>query len=180
MLAAEALGETRKPLGLVYLLPLLRSETTSVFEYQTVREALSKITEFADLPAGATAVRTPEDVAASREAWRRWRLSDASDGVKRAAIRQLVEFREQTAERFLYDFVLDPSFDVMSEAYRAMREALGRAPRDPVEKKVFPLFPSVPDAEVTRASMRSSRTGSPRGWRRGSASAARGSGCASP
>jgi len=98
---------------------------------------------------------TPEDVAASREAWRRWRLTDASDEVKRTAIRQLVEYREQTAERFLYDFVLDPSFDVMSEAYRAMRDAVRRTPRDPVEKKIFPTFPSVPDAEVTRASMRS-------------------------
>ena len=75
--------------------------------------------------------------------------------MKRAAVRQLVEYREQSAERFLYDFVLDPSFDVMSEAYRAMRDAIGRAPRDPVEKKVFPLFPNLPDAEVTRASMRS-------------------------
>lgn len=155
MLAAEAIGGTGRAVGLAYLFPLLSSESMSVYEYQALRTALGRITGFSDLPPGATSVKTAEDVAASREAWRRWRLSDASDEVKRAAIRQLVEFREQAAERFLYDFVLDPSFDVMSEAYKAMREAVRRAPRDPVEKKVFPAFPSVPDAEVTRASMRS-------------------------
>ena len=155
MLAAEAIGGTRKPVGLAYLFPFLASDGMSVPEYQSVRAALSEITGFRDLPAGTKAVATAEDVTASREAWRRWRLSDASDDVKRAAVSQLIEYREQSAERFLYDFVLDPSFDVMSEAYRAMRNALARPPRDPVEGRTFPLFPSVADTEVTRANMRS-------------------------
>ena len=34
-------------------------------------------------------------------------------------------------------------------------EAIARAPRDSAEKKAFPQFPAVPDAEVTRESMRS-------------------------
>ncbi len=155
MLAAEAIGGSRKPIGLAYLFPFLSSDGMSVSEYQSVRAALSDITGYVDLPAGTKAVATAADVAASRESWRRWRLSDASDPIKRAAVQQLIEYREQSAERFLYDFVLDPSFGVMSEAYRAMRNALARTPRDPVEGKTFPLFPSVPDADVTRANMRS-------------------------
>lgn len=154
MLAAEAIGGSKKPIGLAYLFPFLSSESMSVPEYQSVRRALADITGFRDLPAETIAVATPEDVAKSREAWRRWRLSDASDELKRAAIRQLGAYRETSAERFLYDFVLDPSFDVMSEAYRAMRDALARPPRDPVEGKTFPLFPVVKDDGVTREGMR--------------------------
>ena len=106
------------------------------------------------MPRGQDTITTPAEMAASREAWRRWRLSDESKDQKLRAIRQMIEFKEMYAERFLYDFVLDPSFDVMAEAYRQMRDAVRREGRDPVEKKVFPKFPAVPDAEVTRASMR--------------------------
>lgn len=155
MLAADTIGRMNRAIGFAYLYPMLSIESLSVAEYQSIRAALSAITGFADLPDGAREVTNAADVAASREAWRRWRLSDASDAVKLAAIRQLVEYRELSAERLLYDFVLDPGFEVMSEAYRRMRDAVRRAPRDSAESKAFPLFPSVPDAEVTRPAMRS-------------------------
>lgn len=61
--------------------------------------------------------------------------------------------KEPAPERYLYDFVLDPSFDVMKAAYVAMRDAVSRPPADPVEKKVFPRFPVVETAAVTRAEM---------------------------
>ncbi len=154
LLAIETLGEADQPAAIAYLLPYVASETFGLVEYQVVRAALSRLTGYADLPPGLDVVSTPAEVAASREMWRRWRLSEGSQPQKLAAIRQMVEFKEANAEYFLFDFVLDPSFEVMSEAYRQMRDAVRREGRNAVEKKVFPKFPSVPDAEVTRASMR--------------------------
>ncbi len=155
MLAAETMGETGQPACVAYLLPYAATDSLSQVEYEVVRSALARLTGFIDLPPGQAGVSTPAEVAASREAWRRWRLSDDSKDVKLRAIAQMIEFKEMYAERFLYDFVLDPSFEVMSEAYRRMRDAVRREGRDPVEKKVFPKFPAVPDAEVTRPAMRS-------------------------
>ncbi len=154
MLAAETMGETGQPACIAYLLPYAAADSLGIVEYQVVRAALARLTGYADLPPGLEAVSTPAEVAASREAWRRWRLSEASTDLKLRAIRQMIEYKELYAERFLYDFVLDPTFEVMAEGYRQMREAVRREGRDAVEKKVFPRFPSVPDAEVTRASMR--------------------------
>lgn len=157
-LAAETLGDLGRPLAVVYLLPLLEVEGMDVFEYQSVRDALSRLVGFSDLPAGTTSVATPADVAASREAWRRWNFSAGSADVKQRAVDELLAAgrREPTPERYLYRFVMDPDFAVMSSAYRAMRDvvARGASSTNPVERKVFPQFPSVPDAEVTRASMR--------------------------
>jgi len=154
MLSSETLGEMAQPAGIVYLLPFVETEGLEVVEYQSVRAALSSLTGFADLPPGTTAVARPEDVAASREAWRRWRLSDASTQLKLAALKQLGEVREAAPERFLYDFVLDKTFDVMSVAYLAMRRAVARAPQDSVETKVFPRFPQFKDEEVVLPNMR--------------------------
>ena len=74
--------------------------------------------------------------------------------MKLAALKQLGEVREAAPERFLYDFVLDKTFDVMRVAYLAMRRAVARPPRDSVETKVFPHFPQVKDEEVVLPSMR--------------------------
>jgi hypothetical protein len=154
-IALEVLGESEEPAALLYLLPLLEVRTTDLPEYQTLRHALSLLTGHQDLPAGRTAVETAEDVAASREAWRRWRLSDASTAPKVGAIRRILDVGEPTPERLLHEFVQDPVFDVMREAYVAMRTSVARPPLDPAERKAFPRFPAVPDAEVTRAGMRS-------------------------
>jgi HEAT repeat protein len=152
-IASEVLGDMGEPAAVLYLLPFTETEGI-VVEYESVRRALSRLTGFADLPPGMTAVTSREDVAASREAWRRWRLADESTRVKLDAIRQLEVVRETAPERFLFDAVQDPTFEVMQAAYLAMRKAVQRPPRDPVERKVFPRFPAVPDAEVTRAGMR--------------------------
>lgn len=155
MLAVETLGDLKDPLGIVYLLPFVESEITDVVEYQNARDALSRLTGHRDLPPGATSVTTAQDVAASRESWRRWYLSDASSAVKLSAIEALVAAgaREPSPERHLVRFAMDPDFQVMRVAYRAMREATGKGGQTPPERKVFPRFPSVPDAEVTRAAM---------------------------
>jgi tetratricopeptide (TPR) repeat protein len=153
-IAAEVLGEMGEPVGVLYLLPFTETEGIDVVEYESVRAALARLTGWSDLPPGVTAVTSREDVAASRESWRRWRLADESTKVKLAAIRELEAVRETAPERFLFDAVQDPVFEVMQAAYFAMRKAVQRPPRDPVERKVFPRFPVVADAEVTRAGMR--------------------------
>lgn len=156
MLAAEVLGDLGSPLGLVYLLPLVEVESTDVFEFQTIRDALARITGFVDLPAGTSAVSTAAEVVASREAWRRWSYSTGARDLKLKAVDALLAVgkREPTPERYLYRFVLDPDFEVMSSAYRAMRDVVARGGVTDVEKRVFPAFPSVSDADVTRAGMR--------------------------
>ncbi|HVG94765.1 MAG TPA: tetratricopeptide repeat protein [Planctomycetota bacterium] len=153
-IASEVLGEMGQPAAVLYLLPFTETEGLDLVEYESVRAALARLTDSFDLPPGCSAVASRDDLQASREAWRRWRLSDESVPVKLAAIRQLGEVGETSPERFLYDLVQDPTFEVMRAAYLAMRTAVSRPPRDPVERKVFPKFPSVPDADVTRASMK--------------------------
>jgi hypothetical protein len=157
MLAADKIGELEEPIGLVYLLPFLEKEFADVAEYQSVRAALTLVTGFSDLPPGVTAVTTAEGVAASREAWRRWYLSDASADIKLRSIDALVAAgkQEPSPERHLLRLVLDPDYRVMRSAYRAMRDAVAVGGETPPEKRVFPHFPSVRDDEVTRASMRS-------------------------
>jgi tetratricopeptide (TPR) repeat protein len=153
-IASEVLGDMAQPAAVLYLLPFTETEGLDLVEYESVRAALTRLTGHRDLPPGRSAVGSRDDLQASREAWRRWRLSDESVVVKLAAIRQLAEVGETAPERFLYDLVQDPTFDVMRAAYVQMRTAVARPPRDPVERKVFPRFPVVPDADVTRASMR--------------------------
>lgn len=167
MLAAETLGELGSPLGLVYLLPLVEVESTDVFEYQTIRDALSRISGHVDLPPGVESVANAADVAASRESWRRWSYSTGSRDVKLKAVDALLAVgkREPTPERYLYRFVLDPDFEVMASAYRAMRDVVARGGVTEVEKRVFPRFPSVPDAEVTRAAMRTLQTRTSDWWK---------------
>src|SRR5207244_11717554 len=89
----------------------------------------------------------------------RWNRSDESRASKLRAVEALVAVGGKDAvpeapELYLVWFVRDPDFEVMRAAYRAMRDAVARdALRGPAEKKAFPRFPSVPDAEVSRASM---------------------------
>ena len=118
-----------------------------------LREALSAVTGFRDLAAGPK-VQTAEQAAAVQEAWRRWRLSDASRDAKLAAVRQLSSAREVFLERYLVDFVLDGCFEVFRESYLVLRAAADRKPADAFETKLLPRFPRVPDADVTRAGMR--------------------------
>ena len=153
MLAADVIGEMKRPVGIAYLLPFVRTQGLDLAEFESIRAALSAIAQFRDRPLGQERVTTEAEAAGIRETWRRWQLSDASTPMKLAAIRELRAIDRSSPERFLYDFVLDSTFDVMREAYFAMRAALGREPRDAAEKKVFPLFPVVPDGEVTRESM---------------------------
>lgn len=155
-LTAETMGDLGDPLAVVYLLPFLDVEAMDVFEYQVLRDALSRLTGFVDLPPGTTGVTDAAGVAASREAWRRWSYATESRDVKRKAVDALLLAgkREPQPERYLYRFVLDPDFEVMSSAYRAMRDVVARGGVSPLEKRLFPTFPAVPDAEVTRAGMR--------------------------
>ena len=155
MLAAETLGDSGSPVAVVYLLHLVLSgDAADPLEFETLRAALAAATGTDDLPAGKMRVTTADDVAVSREAWRRWMISDASSPPKIAGIRRLIALKDTSAEWYLYDFVMDPNFEVMREAYVAMREATKREPRSPVERKVFPTFPRVEDADVTRPAMR--------------------------
>ena len=73
--------------------------------------------------------------------------------MKIAAIRQLGEIGEATPERFFVYWLRDASFDVAREAYVALRTAVAREPRDPVERKLFPRFPRHDDAFLTPAAI---------------------------
>jgi hypothetical protein len=101
-------------------------------------------------------VTRPEEVVASREAWRRWRLSDAGKGPKIDAVREMATLTEAFPERYLVEFVEDPTFDVMREGYLALRTTTARPPdaRDPVSVKMLPRFPRFSDEQVTRPNMR--------------------------
>jgi Flp pilus assembly protein TadD len=152
MLAAEGIGDLGQPAGVLYLFPQLAANEPA--EYESVRQSLARLAEFDDragVPVGCAA-----DVASSREAWRVWRLEDASSDVRLAAVRQFVTLDETGPERYLVEFVLDPTYEVMRESYVALRNAAARPPPkdDPLAVKMMPRFPRVPDAEVTRPSMR--------------------------
>jgi tetratricopeptide (TPR) repeat protein len=153
--AIETFEDLRAPVALAYLSPIFAVPSLDLVELSAIRAALTSVTGFRDL-AAEQPVRTEAEAAAVREAWRRWRLSEASVPAKLAAVRQLASLaREPYAERYLVDFVGDSSFEVMREAYLVLRGTLSRPPEDAFERKVFPRFPRVPDAEVTRANLRS-------------------------
>jgi cytochrome c-type biogenesis protein CcmH/NrfG len=153
LLAIETFEDLRPAVTLAYLAPLFAEADPDLADFNAVRSALTAVTGFRDLAAGDV-VRTPAEVEAVREAWRRWRLSDASTAAKLAAVRQLATLeREAFVERYLVDFVLDPSFEVFRESYLVLRAGVAREPSTPFQKKVFPRFPRVADAEVTRANM---------------------------
>jgi hypothetical protein len=122
-------------------------------EHEAIRSALSRIVGFEDRPKGSPVLR-PEDVDASREAWRRWNLSDASVPAKLAALEEFPTLPEPLPERYLVDFVADPSFDVMRAGYLALRKVASRPATDPVSTKLLPRFPRYEDSQVTRGSMR--------------------------
>jgi tetratricopeptide (TPR) repeat protein len=154
LLAIETFEDLRPPVGLAYLAPLFADPNLDLAELSAVRAALTAITGFRDLAAGES-IRTADEAAAVREAWRRWRLSDTSAPAKLAAIRQLMALSSEAyLERYLVDFVQDGSFEVMREAYLVLRGAVSRPGNDTIQKKLFPNFPRVEDAEVTRANMR--------------------------
>ena len=155
VLAADALGGLKEPAGVAYLFPFVLTEGLDLQELSAVRAALSAIARWRDLPPAEDQVTTEAQAAAVREAWRRWQVSDASTEVKLAAVRQLRAVDRGTSEMYFYNFVEDPTFEVMRQAYAAMREAVSREPQDSAERKVFPLFPAVADADVTRPNMRS-------------------------
>jgi hypothetical protein len=154
LLAVETFEDVRAPIGLAYLWPLFMVPGLDPVEAGGMRAALSGITGFRDLAAGPR-LESAEQVAAVQEAWRRWRLSDASRDAKLAAVRQLSAAREVFLERYLVDFALDGCFEVFREAYLVLRGAADRRPADAFEAKLLPRFPRVPDAEVTRANLRS-------------------------
>lgn len=152
--ACESLTLWHEPLAFVYLWPLLDAGAVDLVEFSAIRKALAASTGFRDLAAGPD-VGTEEAASAVRDAWRRWNASDASVEPKLRAIRQMAAAREGYREWHLHVLAMDGHFEVMREAYLAMRPAVDRPARDPVEKKMLPLFPRVPDAEVTRETMRS-------------------------
>src|SRR5207247_461433 len=86
MLAADTLGESKSPVVVVYLLyPLLTGEFPEPLEFESLRSALAAAAGWDDLPEGKR-VTTAAEVAASREAWRRWMISDAASPAKIAGI----------------------------------------------------------------------------------------------
>jgi tetratricopeptide (TPR) repeat protein len=153
-LAFEALGSSGSPAAVAYLAPFLGASTSTLDEFNVVRAAFSRASGVADLPSGTERVSTEAEADANREFWRRWRLSDASTERKLEAVRGLVAVREWTPEWYLVEFVEDPTFSVMREAYVALRAAVTREPATDIERKMLPRFPRVDDAELTRAGMR--------------------------
>ncbi len=163
LLAVETLGDFAQPAAVLYLLPLLAVEPCDLAELSAIRKALSSLTGFRDLVTGPV-VATEAEAHRVREAWRAWRLSDASIEVNVAAVRQMAALPQSYPEFYLEDFAIDAHFEVMREAYLAMRAAADRPPKDPLERKTLPTFPRVPDAEVTRANMRSLQDRVARWW----------------
>jgi hypothetical protein len=157
MLTADKLGELALPIGLCYLAGQLDREFTDPADYQSLRAALADVTGFQDLPQGVTAVTQLAQVGPSREAWRRWWLSDASTAAKLKALEGMAAAgrEEASRERHLIRFVMDPDYEVFRAAYRITRDAVAAGGDTPPQKKVFPKYPRLRDEEVTRAAMRS-------------------------
>jgi hypothetical protein len=156
MLAAEAIGDVGHAAGIAYLLPRLTVDDPA--EYEASRSSLARLTGHDDRGPDAPVLRL-EEVDASREAWRRWRLSDAGRPKKVEAIQEIgtPTFPEAFPERYLVEFVDDPTFEVMREAYLALRRLSERpvdAKQDPVGAKMLPRYPRYGDEAVTRANMR--------------------------
>jgi hypothetical protein len=161
MLAAEGIGDVGAVAGIAYLLP--RLSATDPDEFESIRSSLARLTEHDDRGPGSPVTR-PEEVDASREAWRRWGLSEQSRDPKIRAVRQFVDLPEPLPERYLVEFAGDPTFDVMREGYLALRRVAGRPASDPVSTKMLPLFPRFDDGAVTRPNMRTIQERVGRWW----------------
>jgi hypothetical protein len=163
-LAAEALGEIGTPASVVYLrsyfflVPVGAQATEDdLREYNAARVALVAVTGHDDVPGAKEAWVAAADAAAVRDGWAEWFRTPPGVEVLLDGIRDLQRIGEIFPQRYLVDFMSEPSFEVAKASYQALLERSKGPPKGvtetALETKMWPRFPRVATSDVTPESL---------------------------
>lgn len=153
--AAEALGQIRAPVGLIYLLAYLGdlavaspSEDT-VQEYNAARAALVRLTGWDDVEVGEERWVPAAGLAASWARWTGWLESAEGTQAKLRGIRDVLATGETHPEWYLLVMTYDKAPEVATAAYRALEERSRMPSEDPVARALWPEFPKAAETDLT-------------------------------